>query len=341
MLTIIRRIKKIVVLIFRKPHGLWHYLFNLTCYYLKIPYLIGKPIYYTIELTNICDMKCPVCETGAGILKRKKGYMPFEHFKHIIDMIKGYANTIHLYFMGEPFLNQEIYRTISYARQYDIYVTICTNGHHIDAARVIDSGLNEIHFQVGGIDQKTHERYRIGGNFAKTIENMKKLKQERIKRNKNLPKIIFGFIVMKHNEHQLQDVHYFAREAGADEVHSINPCFRTADQAFEMMPNAREFIQYDIEALQRKKVLLPKYQDKKECPWVFNSLVILWNGDIVPCCRDPHGRHVFGNILKDNITHIWNNEKFIHLRKIILSHEKMEDFDLCRLCSGYGIPELH
>ena len=38
-----------------------------------------------IEPTNICNAKCPLCPTGSGKLKRKKGMMGFNTFKKILS----------------------------------------------------------------------------------------------------------------------------------------------------------------------------------------------------------------------------------------------------------------
>jgi len=62
-------------------------------YYLSL--LLKKSIYWgfppvvMIEPTNICNLKCPMCPSGNGTLKRAKGYMEFSTFKIIIDEIKN------------------------------------------------------------------------------------------------------------------------------------------------------------------------------------------------------------------------------------------------------------
>ena len=37
----------------------------------------------TVEPTNFCNLFCPICETGAGILGREADHMTFEQFKTI------------------------------------------------------------------------------------------------------------------------------------------------------------------------------------------------------------------------------------------------------------------
>ena len=56
----------------------------------------GRPVHLTIEPTNICDQRCPVCETGAGILRRDKGSMSLEGFRFIIDTVHEHTNTLFL-----------------------------------------------------------------------------------------------------------------------------------------------------------------------------------------------------------------------------------------------------
>lgn len=333
----IRKIKKLVYLIKKKPRGLYHLLLNTLFYYLKIPQVWGTPTHYTIEPINACDMHCAICETGAGVLKRKKMSLSFNEFKIILDKIKAFANTIHLYFMGEPFLNKDIYRMIQLARKHALFVTTCTNGHFIDAEYLVDSGLNEIHFQVGGLDQKMHERYRANGNLKTTLENITAVRKEREAKKALYPRIVFGFIVMKHNEHQVTDVESFARKVGADKVNIIAPCVRTVEQAKQLVPSNEQYVYYDMDALRKNNILKPK--GTFYCPWVFNSLVIMANGDIVPCCRDAQGRYVFGNIFRDSLSTIWKSQQFIEFRKKIALEEHYQT--LCTLCSGYGIPELY
>src|SRR5436190_19036184 len=71
----------------------------------RSPIIAGRPMNITIEQTNVCNLDCPVCETGAGILGRESGHMTLEQFKLIIDKVGAHTNTLMFYFMGEPFLN--------------------------------------------------------------------------------------------------------------------------------------------------------------------------------------------------------------------------------------------
>ena len=66
--------------------------------------------------------------------------------------------------------------------------------------------------------------------------------------------------------------------------------------------------------------------------------MINWNGDVVPCCRDPHGRHVLGNVFEQSLREVWNSEASLAFRRAVVSEQSA--VDICSLCSGYGIPKI-
>jgi MoaA/NifB/PqqE/SkfB family radical SAM enzyme len=75
--------------------------------------LKSMPYRYTIDPINICNLRCPLCPTGLGILARKQGKMQFDKYKDIIDQIASYAYQIELYNWGEPFLHPHIFEMVS------------------------------------------------------------------------------------------------------------------------------------------------------------------------------------------------------------------------------------
>lgn len=303
----------------------------------KSPGIMGFPVNITIEPANVCNLKCPVCETGADILRRKKCFMSFDTFKMIIDQIAGHTNTLMFYFMGEPFLNKDAYRMISYAKECGIpFITSCTNGDMVNPELLVKSGIDEINFQIGGTTQETHSLYRIGGNLDKVIYNLKNTIEFKNKFKSNI-KIVSGFIVMKHNEHQKDRFIELMMEIGVDEYNIIDPCVRTMEQGLKYLPDDRKHWIYNKEALRRGE-LIPQVTTPN-CPWLYYSVVILANGDIVPCCRDPHGMYVMGNLMTESLKDIWNSEKFKDFRQMVNSSRK-KTMGLCKLCTGYGVSEI-
>jgi len=67
----------------------------------------GFPPIVMIEPTNICNLKCPMCPSGNGSLKREKGYMDFPLFQKIIDEIAKKIFSGCFVESSEPFLNKD------------------------------------------------------------------------------------------------------------------------------------------------------------------------------------------------------------------------------------------
>jgi radical SAM protein with 4Fe4S-binding SPASM domain len=263
--------------------------------------------------------------------------MPLENFKKIVDQIATHANTLFFYFMGEPFLYKDSYDMIRYAKEKGIFVDTCTNGHFVDAERLLWSGLDEISFQIGGITQETHEIYRVKGDLALTLENLRTVLLERKRQEAIYPRVKVGFIVMKHNEHEVEEFKRMAAALGVDEAAVIDPCVRDMEQARQFLPRDERYWFYDKASFDRG-FLRPRFIPSNQCEWIWHSTMITWNGDVLPCCRDPHAKHVMGNVFQEPFATIWNGPAYRQFRRRILTAQGQ--VDICRLCSSYARPDL-
>ena len=303
---------------------------------------LGHPILLTIEPTNICDQRCTICETGLGILGRKPRSMTFSEFKTILDQFDDKLRIIYFYFMGESFLNKNAYRMIRYAADRGVYVSACTNGNRVDPEQLVRSGIADIQFQVAGTTQDVHATYRVGGNLGRVLKNVReilKLRQE-IGQSIKMPfgmKVGMGFILLKPNEHQVDDFDRLAQELNVDEYQIVDPCVRTVEQGKELLPTDKTHWIYDLEAFERGE-LRPRVRPDNYCEWIYSTITIQVNGDVVPCCRDPKGKWVLGNVFEENVYDIWNGEQFRKLRKAVGTRQNK--LPLCGLCEGYGMPDL-
>jgi radical SAM protein with 4Fe4S-binding SPASM domain len=300
--------------------------------------ILGRPMNITIEQTNACNLDCPVCETGAGILGRQTGHMSLEQFQAIIDKVGAHTNTLMFYFMGEPFLNKHAYDMIAYAKRAGIpFVETCTNGDFVDPERIVDSGLDKVSFQIGGMTQATHQIYRINGRLDRVLKNLAESIRLRNEHRSSL-RIEVGLVLMKHNEHEVADFRRTVMEMGADRAVIIDPCVRTIEQGHQFLPADRSHWIYDEQAFGRG-VLRPKVVPDNTCPWIYYSLAIHVNGDVVPCCRDPKGEEIMGNILREDLDTIWNGSRYRAFRERI--HRDQGAVGICRLCSSYPVSRIH
>ena len=110
---------------------------------------------------------------------------------------------------------------VSYAESKGIYTITSTNGHFLsdeNISRTLDSNLSRLIISIDGTTQETYEQYRIGGNIEKVIDGTRRLIQARKARNQTYPHVIFQYLVVRPNEHQIPEVYKLAKELGVDEV---------------------------------------------------------------------------------------------------------------------------
>ncbi len=335
--TLSGKAKRVAAILGTRPKGWRSLLYNTAMAKARIPGPLMAPVHLSIEPTNVCNLRCPVCETGNGSMARGRGMLDKAAFEKLIDEAAPHTSVLMFYFMGEPFLNKHAYDMIRYAREAGIYVETCTNGDYVDAKGVIYSDLNEINFQIGGIDQESHEVYRVRSNLERVTKNLTDLIEERRKSPGSALQINVGFIVMRHNEHQVPEFLRWAKEIGADLANVIDPCVRNVIEGHQMLPKDKRYWFYDEEAFERG-VLKPKHLHNNECTWIWNSVMVNWDGSLVPCCRDAQGKHVLGNVFERSLRDTWNGDKARAFRKRVVSAQG--EVDICQLCSGYGVPRL-
>ena len=227
---------------------------------------------------------------------------------------------------------------IRYAKDAGInFIDTCTNGDFVDPVRTVECGLDRISFQIGGMTQETHEVYRVNGRLDRVLEKLTQTIRERNARGSSL-QIEVGLILMKHNEHEVELFRRTMKEHGVDRAVVVDPCVRTIEQGLKFLPTDRKHWIYDEGAFNRG-VLRPKILPDNVCPWIYYSLAILVNGDVVPCCRDPRGTEIMGNMLKQSLDDIWNGAPYRNFRERI--ERDQGSVAICRLCSAYPVSRIH
>jgi radical SAM protein with 4Fe4S-binding SPASM domain len=235
--------------------------------------------------------------------------------------------------MGEPFLNKEIYSMISYSKKkYPAYIKIDTNGMILEPKKLIESGLDEIWFQIGGISQETHTTYRANGDIRKVMENLKNLLEERKRHPSCKLKIKTGMIIMKHNEPEILEFLNLKESLGVDEAMLIKPTVKDVEQGLRFLPLDYSFWVYERESFKEGR-LVRKDAYPQRCPISWNSVFVAWNGDVYPCIKDNNNEYRLGNMLQDDFGVIWNgkNAKAFRRKKVSKLNLKM-----CAICPGYG-----
>lgn len=300
---------------------------NFISKHLKIPYVLGFPEQIIIESTNMCNLKCPLCPTGSPDIKRRGGFLALGNFKKVIDEIGEYIYYLGLTSYGEPFLNKDLLKMVSYAKSKGIFVTILTNAQLIDkscAAGIVDSGLDSILISMDGARQASYEKYKKGGEFRKVIDAIRFIQESKEEKNSKYPVITIQCVAMKQNEGELEEIKGLARALKVDRLVFKKVCdLRRFPHDFKEM---EDYIpdNPDYRAYRKEGGLIKWNTDKSDrnfCDMAWNYPTINWDGTLYPCCFDYNSFNL-GNVFVSGFRSLWNGKDFVFLRRKILKSKK-------------------
>ncbi len=315
---------------------LWNGIKVLSSFY--VSRLTGKPVQWgypvsvSFEPTTSCNLRCPECPSGLRAFTRPTGMLKKDFFSQTIDEIHKELLYLIFYFQGEPYLNPDFLEMVKYASSKKIYTATSTNAHYLNddiAKKTIESGLDRLIISVDGTTQEVYQQYRVGGNLQKVFEGARNI----VKWKKNLhskkPFVIFQFLVVKPNEHQVDEIKKLAKEIGVDQVR-----FKTA-QVYDYEKDPNQLIPETDEFSRYKKLddgtYVPKNKIANHCWKLWHANVITWNGLVVPCCFDKDATHQLGSLQNQSFKQIWNNEQYRTFRKKLMTGRKQ--IDICANCS--------
>jgi radical SAM protein with 4Fe4S-binding SPASM domain len=142
------------------------------------------------------------------------------------------------------------------------------------------------------------------------------------------PFIIFQFLVVKPNEHQLEDAKKLAHEMGVDAI-----WFKTA-QVYDFESDPNELIPLNTKYSRYKKTSTGtqfKGNLTNHCWRLWHDPVITWDGLVAPCCFDKDASHRLGDLRNQSFESIWRSESYQSFRNKILQGRK--NIDICSNCS--------
>lgn len=298
---------------------------------MHIPIIEGLPIGISIEPTTSCNLRCPECPSGLRSFSRPTGMLNEGIFNRVLEQLAPVLMNLTFYFQGEPYLNPRFIEMVSSATSQNVFTSTSTNAHYLtddNARRTVESGLDRLIISIDGVSQESYEQYRIGGILNKVLEGTRNIVRWKRKLKSRTPHVIFQFLVVKANEHDIPRLHQLAKEIGVDEVK-----LKTA-QIYDFK-NGSDLIPQDTRYSRYKKsddgTFLIKNPLLNQCWKMWSSSVITWDGKVVPCCFDKDAKHVMGDISTSSFDEIWNGQAYQNFRQTIL--RSRAEIEICKNCS--------
>ena len=291
----------------------------------------GMPISLSIEPTTACNLGCPECPSGLKQFSRDTGNLKAENFNLWLNQLAPTLSYLNFYFQGEPFIHNDILLFISKASQKGIYTSTSTNAHFITEKRaqeIVQSGLDRILISIDGTTQEVYEQYRVHGTLQKVLDGTKHLVEARKKLKSKTPHIIFQFLVVRPNEHQIEDAKLLANEYQVDEIRFKTAQVYNYEDGNLLIPTIEKYSRYKRHANGKFTV---KSSLDNHCWRMWSGAVVTWDGKVVPCCFDKDATHEMGNLSKEDFNSIWKGKTYSAFRKQLLKGRK--EIDICKNCS--------
>ena len=299
--------------------------------WLKRPIQWGLPFSVAIEPTTACNLRCPECPSGLRSFSRPTGNLKEDFFRKTIDELHKEVFYLTFYFQGEPYINPDFLEMVNYAHSKGIYTSTSTNAHFLNeenARKTVESGLDRLIISIDGTTQETYEAYRKAGKLSNVIQGTKNILKWKKELKSKKPEVIFQFLVVKPNEHQIPELYKLAKELGVDKVKLKTAQIYDFENGNPLIPSIGRYSRYAQQSDGTYKI---KNLLKNECWKLWHSCVITWDGIVVPCCFDKDAEHKMGDLKAGSFKEIWSGSAYNAFRKQLLKGR--DQIDICTNCT--------
>jgi radical SAM protein with 4Fe4S-binding SPASM domain len=284
--------------------------------------LRNLPEVFAIESTNYCNIKCIMCPRGEpDIMTRSVGHMDSALFDKILADAVFFSSPCWFHWFGEPLLNPRLFEQIAVAKRKVPNLGMSTNAtllHAKNAQRILDSGLDTLMIALDGATKEVYEAVRKGPfTFEQVRDNVEQFLA--LKKGKPRPWTILSIIAMDKTAPELELFKEFWLARGADEV-----LFKGYVAWGRQDPTFLELATPEW----RTRLMAPRPHN---CKFLWESVVIGWDGRVLPCCFDYDAQMVMGDLKTQSLTDIWNSPAYIELRRAELQGRNCNP--LCAKCA--------
>jgi len=274
------------------------------------------PFVDQIELTNICPMRCGFCPRGIpGRITRPTGFIERALFERLLAQVhpeQARWRPLELHHLGESLLHPELPALVAAATEHGLPTEMSVNPSHLApelARAILDAGLRRLVISLDGVDGDTLAAIRgPAARFDRAERNLEAVLAHAAGMAAP-PAIVIQMIDLARNRHQ--HASFLARWGALG------------------LPFVRAYVK-DLDGPDPETGLPSARPTRYLCSYPWRSVVVLWDGRVVPCCRDDDARLVLGDLRTQTLTEIWHGPAAQALRALHRSAEAPAG----HLCTG-------
>ena len=220
---------------------------------------------------------------------------------------------------GEPLLDKKIFERIKLAKDLGVrHVYFVTNASLLDhntSKKIIESNLDEMKVSFYGVDKSSYNKTMVNLDFDKTLNNIREFFKIRKDLKSKNPTVVIQ--ALPQNKHELSSIENW--KTIFNDVLDLTVGDSLYISHLSNFGDGRQYVTLD------NKIV------KNRCRHPWREMVILQNGNVVPCCFDYNGTINLGNIKKRSIYEVWNGEQYKKIRKDF-KRLNYDDYPICKKC---------
>lgn len=276
------------------------------------------PFVDQIELTNRCPMRCGFCPRGVpdGI-QRPTGFMDLELFRRLLEQLhpeQAWYRPLELHHLGESLLHPQVAAFVAEATARGVPTEMSVNPALLTpelGAALLDAGIRRLVVSLDGMDEETLISIRgPAARYGRSERHLDAL-LDRVATMDAPPAVVIQMIDLARNRHQREA---FLARWGRSGLPTVTAYVKDLDgvDPDTGAPGARPLVHL--------------------CTYPWRSVVVLWDGRVVPCCRDADAALVLGDLRTQSLEEIWSGAAARQLRAQL----QRGDVPCGHLCDGCG-----
>lgn len=318
----------------------------------KYPQLAPFPRYIEVEHTTICDKKCIMCEHTYWKDQEEKS-INFAEFKHIIDQFPG-LRWAHLTGEGSSFLNKDFIKMMEYVKKEkkaSMYLVDLFDGQDSEKMnKMIEMGVDGIYISVDAATKETYNKVRIGCDFDRVINNIKKFIALKKKYKTPIPELSFRYIVLQPN---LKEIPLFVDLIASlgdgkllgsgSRINFVGNLEFPETKHLSVREIPKEIMNESLSKARKYGLnVIFSHTENETNPSVNTCYAwlepyIMMKGYVLPCCnvmmsnkRTFLREHSFGNLFETNFKNVWYSDRYKKFRATI----NKKDAKVPLFCAG-------
>jgi radical SAM protein with 4Fe4S-binding SPASM domain len=280
--------------------------------------LASAPFVDQVELTNVCPMRCGFCPRGIpNRVTRPTGYMDLALFERLLEQLPaGQARYrwMEMHHLGESLLHPRVVEFFEAAARRGVPTELSANPSLLSpelSTRLLRTGIKRFVLAVDGVDDATMAAVRgPRARYGEAERNVEALLREAASLD-SPPMVVLQMLTLHRNRHQR---HAFLARWG-----------RTGFPFVRAYVKPLEGPDPDLDPSEGS-------QQSYLCTYPWRSVVVLWDGRVVPCCHDADARYVLGDLRTQTLEEIWQGPQ----AQLLRASHRMGAFAPGHLCAGCG-----